>query len=60
MALNQSACYDDDSLLTGQEIPRIFRKPKTDYFLHKNHPLDPLPSQTNPVQSITSYASNTD
>lgn len=60
MALNQSTCCDDDTLFPGQEIPRIFRKPKTDYFLHKSPPVDPLRSQMDPIQSIESYVSNTD
>jgi hypothetical protein len=60
MTLNQSTFCDDDSLFPGQEIPGIFRKLKTDYFLHKNPPLGPLRSQINPIQSITSYASNMD
>jgi hypothetical protein len=60
MTLNQSTCCDDDTLLPGQEIPRIFRKPKIYYFLHKSPPVDPLRSQMNPIQSIKSYASNTD
>jgi hypothetical protein len=60
MALNQSTCCDDYFLLPGQEIPHIFRKPKTVYFLHKSPPLDTPLSQMNPIQSITSYASNLD
>jgi hypothetical protein len=60
MASNQSTYCDDDSLLPGQEIPRVVRKTKTDYFLNMIPPLDPIPSQINPIQSITIYTSNID
>lgn len=35
---------------------RVIRKPKSD-FVEKCLPLVPVPSQLNPIESITSYAS---
>jgi len=41
-----------DSRSAGQEIPHRLQNPKVRYRVHKGTPLDPIPSQMNPIDTI--------